>query len=84
MQRSYPEELDRLPVDDIAARLAAEARRDRLGAFGEIGQQDGVLTATERKVLQAVARAQTLTRLPVFTHNPYRGSRPGVHIRVPR
>ena len=77
MQRSYPGELDRLSVDDIAARLAAEARRDRLGAFGEIGQQDGVLTATERKVLQAVARVQTLTRLPIFTHNPYLGSRPG-------
>jgi len=41
--------------------------RDRLGAFGEIGQQGGVLTATETKVLQAVAKASVRTGLPVFT-----------------
>jgi phosphotriesterase-related protein len=77
MQRSYPAELDALSADAIAARLADDARRDRLGAFGEIGQQDGVLTATETKVLQAVAMAQRRTGLPIFTHNPYLGSRPG-------
>ena len=77
MQRSYPAELDAQSADDIAARLADDARRDRLGAFGEIGQQGGVLTLTETKVLQAVARAHTLTRLPIFTHNPYLGTRPG-------
>lgn len=77
MQRSYPGELDRLSVDDIAARLADDARRDRLGAFGEIGQQGGVPTPTETKVMQAVARAQIQTRLPIFTHNAYLGSRPG-------
>jgi phosphotriesterase-related protein len=77
MQRSYPTELERLSSDEIAAALAAEARRDRLGAFGEIGQQGGVLTATETKVLQAVAKAQARTGLPVFTHTPYLGTRPG-------
>ena len=77
MQRSYPGELDRLSVDDIAARLTDDARRDRLGAFGEIGQQDGVPTPTETKVMQAVARAQIQTRLPIFTHNAYLGARPG-------
>ena len=34
MQRSYPAELEALSAGDIAAQLAIEARRDRLGAFG--------------------------------------------------
>ena len=77
MQRSYPAELDRLTPDAIAEGLVTEARRDRLGAFGEIGQQGGVLTPTETRVLQAVAKAQQRTGLPIFTHNPYLGTRPG-------
>lgn len=77
MQRSYPAELDALSADAIADELVTDARRDRLGAFGEIGQQGGVLTATETKVLQAVAKAQVRTGLPIFTHNPYLGTRPG-------
>lgn len=83
MQRSYPPELDAQPVDAIAATLVAEARRDRLGAFGEIGQQGGVLTPTETKVLQAVAKAQQRTGLPVFTHTPYLGIRQGA-AEIPR
>lgn len=77
MQLSYPPALEGQSVDQIADALVAEAARDRLGAFGEIGQQGGVLTATETKVLQAVARASVRTGLPVFTHNPYLGLRPG-------
>jgi len=77
MQRSYPPALETQSAGDIADALVAEAARDRLGAFGEIGQQGGTLTATETKVLQAVAAAQLRTGLPVFTHNPYLGLRPG-------
>lgn len=77
MQRSYPPALETSSVDQIADELVRDAARDRLGAFGEIGQQGGVLTATETKVLEAVARAHARTGLPVFTHNPYLGMRPG-------
>lgn len=77
MQRSYPTTLETQSAEAIADDLVREAARDRLGAFGEIGQQGGVLTATETKVLQAVAKAHARTGLPVFTHNPYLGTRPG-------
>ena len=77
MQRTYPPALETQSADQIADALVADAARDRLGAFGEIGQQGGVLTATETKVLQAVAKASVRTGLPVFTHNPYLGLRPG-------
>src|SRR6266545_2280116 len=50
-------------------------RRTRLGAFGEIGQQGGVLTDDERKVFTAVAKAHARTGLPIFTHNAYTGMR---------
>ncbi|MFN8641872.1 MAG: hypothetical protein U0802_09525 [Candidatus Binatia bacterium] len=77
MQRTYPVELAGKSADQIADELAREATRDRLGAFGEIGQQGGVLTAGETTVLQAVAKAQQRTGLPIFTHNPYLGIRQG-------
>jgi phosphotriesterase-related protein len=77
MQRTYPAELAGKSADQIADELVREATRDRLGAFGEIGQQGGVLTAGETTVLQAVAKAQRRTGLPIFTHNPYLGIRQG-------
>lgn len=77
MDRTYPADLAGKSADQIADELAREAARDRLGAFGEIGQQGGVLTAAETTVLRAVAKAHVRTGLPVFTHNPYLGTRPG-------
>ena len=71
MQRTYPPEIATKSAEQIADELVAEARRDGLGAFGEIGQQTGVLTADERKVHEAVARAHVRTGIPVFTHNAY-------------
>jgi phosphotriesterase-related protein len=71
MQRTYPPDIATKSAAQIAEELAAEARRDRLGAFGEIGQQGGVLTADEAKVHQAVALAHVRTGIPVFTHNAY-------------
>jgi len=83
MQRSYPVTLAAQSVDDLAEGLAREATEQRLGAFGEIGQPGGELTADERKVFQAVAKAQSRTGLPIFTHNAYLGTRPGASA-VPR
>lgn len=77
MQRTYPADLTGKSADQIAETLVEEARRDRLGAFGEIGQEGGVLTPGETTVLQAVAKAQRRTGLPIFTHNPYLGIRQG-------
>src|SRR5215469_10375218 len=75
MQRTYPADISQKSVDQIADDLGREAKEQRLGAFGEIGQQDGILTADEKKVFQAVAKAQVRTGLPIFTHNAYTGVR---------
>ena len=75
MQRNYPPDIATKTADQIADELASGAKEQRLGAFGEIGQQAGVLTDDERKVFTAVAKAQTKTGLPIFTHNAYTGLR---------
>jgi phosphotriesterase-related protein len=76
MQRTYPPEIASKSADQIADELTREAAAQRLGAFGEIGQQGGVLTDDETKVFQAVAMAHVRSGLPVFTHNAYTGTRP--------
>lgn len=76
MQRSYPADLAAKSADQIADELAREAAANRFGAFGEIGQQGGVMTDDERKVFTAVAKAHARTGLPIFTHNAYTGTRP--------
>ena len=75
MQRNYPPEIANKSADQIADDLVRDAKEQRLGAFGEIGQQGGVLTDDERKVFTAVGKAQARSGLPVFTHNPYTGMR---------
>ena len=75
MQRTYPPGIAGKSAEQIADTLAREAREQRFGAFGEIGQQGGVLTDDEKKVFQAVAKAQVRTHLPIFTHNAYTGTR---------
>jgi phosphotriesterase-related protein len=75
MQRSYPTDIATRSADQIAEQLVRDAKTQRLGAFGEIGQQGGVMTADERKVFEAVAKAQVKTGLPIFTHNAYTGTR---------
>jgi phosphotriesterase-related protein len=77
MQRTYPAEIAGKSVDAIAEDLAREATTRRYGAIGEIGQQGGLMTDDERKVFQAVAKAQVRTGLPIFTHNAYTGTRVG-------
>ena len=73
MDRYYPPEITTMSEDEIAEGLAAEAVRDGLGAYGEIGQNsDAVqMTANELKVFRAVGKAHVATGLPVFTHNAY-------------
>jgi phosphotriesterase-related protein len=83
MQRSYPQPLASQSANDLAELLIAEAREQRYGAFGEIGQQGGEMTADERKVFQAVGTAQSRIGLPIFTHNAYLGTRPGADA-IPR
>ena len=72
-QNTYPPELARMGVDQIAEGLVTEARRDRLGAFGEIGQSSNTPRPTpeERKMFRAIGKAHQQTNLPIFTHNPY-------------
>jgi phosphotriesterase-related protein len=76
MQRTYPADIAAKSVDQIAAELSKEAAASRFGAFGEIGQQGGVMTDDERKVFTAIAKAHARTGLPIFTHNAYTGTRP--------
>ena len=75
MQRNYPPDMATKSADQIAQELARDAQAQRLGAFGEIGQQGGVLTDDEKKVFTAVGKAQAKTGLPIFTHNAYTGTR---------
>jgi len=75
MQRTYPAEIASKSADQIADELAREAKAQRLGAFGEIGQQGGELTPDEKKVFTAIGKAQVQTGLPIFTHNAYTGTR---------
>ena len=75
MQRNYPADVASKRANQIADELVRDAAAQRLGAFGEIGQQGGVLTDDERKVFMAVAKAQVKTGLPIFTHNAYSGMR---------
>jgi len=76
MQRNYPADIATKSVDQIADDLVRDARADRLGAYGEIGQQGGELTPDERKVFTAVGKAHLRTGLPIFTHNAYLGTIP--------
>ena len=49
MQRWYPASLAAQSVEEVADALASEARAQRHGAFGEIGQQGGEMTPDEAK-----------------------------------
>jgi len=75
MQRTYPPAIAKKNAEQLAEELAQQAAADRLGAFGEIGQQGGEMTADERKVFRAIGLAQVRTGLPIFTHNAYTGKR---------
>src|SRR5215472_7904290 len=78
MERIYPPELASKSDDQIAEDLAQEARANRYGAFGEIGENPNApMSDAERKVFRAVGKAHLRTNLPIFTHNAY-GTGPNV------
>ena len=83
MQRTYPADIAARSADQIADDLVKDATAGHLGAFGEIGQQGGELTADERKVFEAVGKAQARSGIPIFTHNAYTGRRQ-VPVPVPK
>jgi phosphotriesterase-related protein len=74
-QRLFPPDLAAKSEDALTEELVQDAARYRFGAFGEIGQELGEMTADERKVFRAVGRAHVRTGLPIFTHSPYVGTR---------
>ena len=71
LQRSYPEELLRLPEEEIAASLVEQAGREGWGALGEVGTSFPEMHDDERKMLRAVSQAHLDTGLPIFTHVPH-------------
>jgi phosphotriesterase-related protein len=79
MGRTYPEDVGGKSDDQIAEDLVREAREQRHGAFGEIGENPNAaeLTLDERKVFRAVGKASVRTGLPIFTHNSY-GTGPNI------
>ena len=78
MERTYPAGIAAQPEDVIADGLVREARAERYGALGEIGETpNAAMSAVERKVFRAVGRAHLRTNLPIFTHNAY-GTGPNV------
>jgi phosphotriesterase-related protein len=78
MERTYPPDLAAKSEDQIAGELARDAVGQRLGAFGEIGENaDAAMTDLERKIFRAVGKAHVRTNLPIFTHNAY-GTGPNV------
>jgi phosphotriesterase-related protein len=68
----YPAEIVRQSADELADQLVRDLTRQRWGAFGEIGTSME-MTADERKVLTAIAKAHVRTRLPIFTHTEHEG-----------
>ena len=78
MGARYPSDFATMSEEQIVEQLLQEAKRDRLGAYGEIGQNaNAPMSTLERKVFRAVGRAHVRTNLPIFTHNAY-GTGPDV------
>ncbi len=78
MERVYPPDLANKSEDQIRDELVHEARANRYGAFGEIGENPNApMSDLERKIFRAVGKAHRRTHLPIFTHNAY-GTGPNV------
>jgi phosphotriesterase-related protein len=68
----YAPEVAKQSVDELTEQLVRDSTRQRWGAFGEIGTSM-VMTAEERKVLTAIAKAHVRTGVPIFTHTEHEG-----------
>jgi phosphotriesterase-related protein len=65
----YPPDVFRKSADQVADDFVALAKAERWGVIGEMGTGTAVpMDAEERKALQAAAKAQVRTGLPVITH----------------
>ena len=71
LQPRYPEEIIRLPEEDIATHLVEQASREQWGAFGEVGSSFPEMHDDERKMIRAVSQVHARTGLPIFTHVPH-------------
>jgi phosphotriesterase-related protein len=66
-QPFYPPEISGWSENQVFDALMQQVETEPIGAWGEIGSWDWI-TADERKVFRAVARAQGATNMPIFTH----------------
>ena len=71
LQPRYPEEIIRLPEEDIATHLVEQASREQWGALGEVGSSFPEMHDDERKMIRAVSQVHARTGLPIFTHVPH-------------
>ena len=71
LQPRYPEEIIRLPKDEITAHMVEQASRERWGALGEVGSSFPQMHDDERKMTRAISQAHVQTGLPIFTHVPH-------------
>jgi phosphotriesterase-related protein len=69
-QPFYPPEIATWREDQIARELTRQAKTQPIGVLGEIGTWD-VMTADERKVFRAVAKAHRATNLAIVTHTNF-------------
>ena len=63
----YPPEIAGWSENQVFDALMKQVETEPIGAWGEIGSWDWI-TADERKVFRAVARAQAATNMPIVTH----------------
>jgi phosphotriesterase-related protein len=69
LKSDYPPDVFKKTADQIADDLVELAKTERWGAIGEMGTGTAVPTdPDERKALQAAAKAQARTGLPIITH----------------
>jgi phosphotriesterase-related protein len=68
----YGQEVVRQSVDELTESIVRDTTRQRWGAYGEIGTSME-MTADERKVLTAIAKAHLRTGVPIFTHTEHQG-----------
>ncbi len=66
-QPFYPKEISTMSEEQILQAILKQVDTDPIGAFGEIGSWDEI-TADERKVFRAIAKAHLATNIPIFTH----------------
>ena len=71
LQPRYPEEIIRLPEEDIATHLVGQASREQWGALGEVGSSFPEMHDDERKMIRAISQVHARTGLPIFTHVPH-------------